>query len=442
MSRRVNSILRNFRIPNFRWLIVAALSVACGLSYFDRQVLSVLAPKITSDLGMNNVAYSWVVFAYILGYSVMFSVGGWIIDRLGTRLGMALAVGVWSLASLLHATAHTVLELAAFRLMLGVGEGGCFPGAAKGVMEWFSEKERATAMGIATSGGSAIGAVIAPPLVVWTAIHTGWRGAFLVTGMVGMLWLAVWPFVYSRPENSRFLSESERRQAIDDAALEASKSPSDGGKVPWRTLLKTRELRGLVVSRFLFDPVFYFYMFWIPQYLHQVRGASLVRIGQLTWIPFLVLGFSSIFGGWISDELVKHGISIDRARKALLLGSALLTPISIFAISVYHIETAIALMSVFMFAHGFWITNYMTMIGDLFPAKVVATVVGLTGTAGGIGGYLSTLVIGRVVQNVSFTPVFIASGLIYPVCAIILFATIRKIYPLTIEIKRPLLSDA
>ncbi len=411
---------------------MAALSIACGLSYFDRQVLSVLAPKITLDLRMDNVAYSWVVFAYILGYSVMFSVGGWLIDRLGTRLGMGLAVGVWSLASLLHATAHNVFELVVFRFILGVGEGGCFPGAAKGVMEWFSKKERATAMGIATSGGSALGAVIAPPVVVWTAIHTGWRGAFLITGMIGMVWLAVWPLIYSRPENSRFLSESERRKVVDDTTLERSMSSDGGGKLPWRALLKTRELRGLVVSRFLFDPVFYFYMFWIPQYLHQARGASLVRIGQLTWIPFLVLGFSSIFGGWVSDKLVRRGISIDKARKALLLGSALLTPISIFAISVYHIETAIALMSVFMFAHGFWITNYMTMIGDLFPARVVATVVGLTGTAGGMGGYLSTLVIGRVVQNISFGPVFIASGLIYPVCVIILFATIRKIRPLKV----------
>jgi MFS transporter, ACS family, hexuronate transporter len=406
------------------------LSLACGLSYFDRQVLSVLAPTITHDLRMDNIAYSWVLFAYVLGYSVMFSVGGWLIDRLGTRRGLTLAVGVWSLASLLHAATHNVVQLAAFRLLLGVGEGGCFPGAAKGVMEWFSKKERAIAMGIATSGGSAFGAVIAPPVVVWTAIHAGWRGAFLVTGVVGTAWLVLWLLIYSRPEDSRLVSEEERRYVIESAASEAVNPVDPGTKVSWRALLKMKELRGLVASRFLSDPVFYFYMFWIPQYLHQERGASLVRIGQLTWIPFLVLGISSILGGWVSDRLVQRGVSVDRARKALLLSSALLTPVSIFAISVHHIEAAIAIMSIFMFAHGFWITNYMTIIGDLFPSRMVATAVGLTGTAGGIGGFLSSLVIGRVVQKISFTPVFIAAGVIYPICVVILFLTIRKIRPL------------
>jgi MFS transporter, ACS family, hexuronate transporter len=421
------------KIPNLRWLIVAALSLACGLSYFDRQVLSVLAPTITSDLRMDNIAYSWVVFAYVFGYSVMFSVGGWLIDRLGTRRGLALAVGVWSLASLLHAITHNVVQLAAFRLLLGIGEGGCFPGAAKGVMEWFSKKERAIAMGIATSGGSAFGAVIAPPVVVWTAIHAGWRGAFLITGVLGMTWLGFWLLLYSRPENSQLVSEEERRFVIESAASESANPVDAGSKVSWHAFLKVKELRGLVVSRFLFDPVFYFYMFWIPQYLHQERGASLVRIGQLTWIPFLVLGISSILGGWVSDSLVRRGLSLDKVRKGLLLTSALLTPISIFAIFAHDVETAIAMMSVFMFAHGFWITNYMTMIGDLFPRRV-ATAVGLTGTAGGIGGFLSSLVIGRVVQRMSFTPVFVVAGVIYPICTVILFLAIRKIRPLEPDI--------
>jgi ACS family hexuronate transporter-like MFS transporter len=374
---------------------------------------------------MDNIAYSWVVFAFILGYSVMFSAGGWLIDRVGTRLGLALAVAIWSVASLLHATAHSALQLGAFRLLLGVGEGGCFPGAAKGVVEWFSEKERAVAMGIATSGGSAIGAVIAPPLVVWTALHTGWRGTFLITGMIGLAWLAIWLPVYSRPEDSRLIAETERQLIIDGRDTNSIA----GGKIPWRALLKFRELQGLVTARFLFDSVFYFYMFWTPQYLHQERGASLIRIGQLTWIPFLVLGISSVLGGWVSDQLVRHGISIDKARKSLLLGSGLLAPVSILVVFAYHIETAIALMCIFMFAHGFWITNYMTTIGDLFPSRV-ASVVGLTGTAGGIGGFLSSLAIGRVVQSISFTPVFIAAGLIYPVCLVILFLTVRKIRPL------------
>ena len=420
------------KIANFRWLIATTLIVASGLSFFDRQVLSVLAPMITSDLQMDSVAYSWVVFAFILSYSVMFTVGGWIIDRLGTLRGLGFSVAVWSLASLLHSVAHTALQLGLFRFLLGFGEGGCFPGVAKGVLEWFPKKERAIAMGFATSGGSAIGAAIAPPVVALAALRIGWRGAFLMTGTMGALWVLVWFLIYSLPQESRLLSSAERRyitQEREPLTKDVAAKPR-GSAVPWRVLLGLKQVRGLVASRFLFDPVFYFYMFWIPAYLSQVRGASLQRIGQLSWIPFLTLGASSVLGGWLSDRLVQRGWAIDKARKTILWASAFLTPVSILAVFVHRIETAVLLMSVLMFAHGFWITNYMTVIGDLFPSRIVATVVGLTGTAGGIGGFLSSLVIGRVVRGLSFTPVFIAAGVTYPVCVIILFRTIKEIRPI------------
>jgi ACS family hexuronate transporter-like MFS transporter len=428
------------KLPHLRWFIVTTLLVASGLSFFDRQVLSVLAPVITRDLRMDNVAYSWVVFAFILAYSVMFTVGGRMIDRLGTRRGLGFAVGIWSLASLLHSVAHSALGLGFFRFLLGLGEGGCFPGAAKGVMEWFPKKERATAMGIATSGGSALGAVIAPPVVAWAALHVGWRGAFLITGFLGAVWVMVWVSTYSLPRDSRLLSDGERRYLAQagEGLLAAAPSAKITSPVPWRALLSLREVQGLVTSRFLFDPVFYFYMFWIPQYLSQVRGASLERIGQLTWIPFLTLGVSSVFGGWVSDRLVERGWALDKARKGILRAAALLTPVSILAVFVQRTETAILLMSVLMFAHGFWITNYMTLIGDLFPSRVVATVVGLTGTAGGIGGFLTSLVIGRVVQHISFTPVFIAAGVTYPICVTILLRAIKEIKPIEIQVAGPI----
>jgi ACS family hexuronate transporter-like MFS transporter len=412
--------------------MVSTLFVAAGLSFFDRQVLSVLAPVITKDLRMDNVAYSWVVFAFILAYSVMFSVGGRIIDRLGTLRGLGLSVGVWSVASLLHGIAQNAIQLGLSRFLLGFGEGGYFPGAAKGVMEWFPKKERATAMGLATSGGSAFGAVVAPPAVAWAVLRVGWRGAFLITGFLGAAWVLVWVSTFSRPEDSRLLSDGERRYLAQDreGLFETAYAAERAPPVAWRALLRRREVQGLVVSRFLFDPVFYFYMFWIPQYLSQVRGTSPERIGQLTWIPFLTLGVSSVFGGWISDRLVERGWAIDTARRTILRASALLTPVSILAVYVQRTETAILLMSVLMFAHGFWIVNYMTLIGDLFPSRMVATVVGLTGTAGGIGGFLTSLVIGRVVQHISFTPVFIAAGVTYPICVVILLRAIREIKPI------------
>ena len=417
------------KIPHFRWLIATTLFLAGGLSFYDRQVLSVLAPIITKDLRMDNVAYSWVVFAFILAYSLMFTLGGRMIDRLGTRRGLGLSVGIWSLASLLHSVAHSALQLGFFRFLLGFGEGGCFPGAAKGVMEWFPKKERAMAMGFATAGGSAIGAVIAPPTVAWAALRIGWRGAFLMTGILGALWVLVWFLTYSLPRESRFLSSAEQRYVSQDSEPTPKDNPAEptDSAVPWKALLGLKEVRGLVAARFLFDPVFYFYMFWIPAYLSQARGASLQRIGQLSWIPFLTLGVSSVLGGWVSDRLVRRGWAIDKARKGILQAAAYLTPVSILAVFVQRIETAMLLMGVLMFAHGFWITNYMTLIGDLFPSRIVATVVGLTGTAGGIGGFLTSLLIGRVVESISFTPVFIAAGVTYPLCVIILLRTIKEI---------------
>ena len=420
------------KIPHLRWFVVLTLFVASGLSFFDRQVLSVLAPIITKDLRMDNIAYSWVVFAFILAYSVMFSAGGRIIDRLGTRGGLGLAVGVWSVASLLHSVAHSALQLGFFRFLLGFGEGGCFPGAAKGVMEWFPKRERATAMGIATSGGSAFGAVVAPPVVAWAAVHLGWRGAFLITGFLGAGWVVVWVSTYSRPQESRLLSDRERSYLAqtDKGLFEPAGSKEIARPVPWAALLRLRQVQGLVGSRLLFDSVFYFYMFWIPQYLSQVRGASLEKIGQLSWIPFLTLGVASVLGGLVSDRLVARGWAIDKARKGILRASAFLTPVSILVVYVRQTETAILLMSVLMFAHGFWITNYMTIIGDLFPSRMVATVVGLTGTAGGIGGFLTSLLIGRVVQHISFTPVFIVAGVTYPICLVILLRAIKEIKPI------------
>lgn len=423
------------QIPHFRWLIAMALFTATALSFFDRQVLSVLAPPISAELRMDNVAYSWVVFAFILSYSVMFTVGGWLIDRLGTRTGLALSVGVWTVASLLHGTANSATQLAGYRFLLGVGEGGCFPGAAKGVVEWFPKRERAVAMGLVAAGGSAIGAVVAPPFIVWTSLHVGWRGAFFLTGLIGAVWLLAWLICYSRPERSRFLSTEERMYIEQDhrEPPQRDRSPALEPPVPWRSLLRRPEVWGLVSSRFLFDPVFYFYMFWIPQYLSQERGASLERIGELAWIPFLTLGVSSVIGGWTSDKLVASGLSVNRARKAILLASALLTPVSVLAVYVADVETAIALMSVLMFAHGFWITNFMTMIGDLFPSRTVATVVGMTGTAGGIAGFLTSLLIGHIVERISFTPIFIATGVIYPMCVLILFLAIREIKPVDLD---------
>jgi ACS family hexuronate transporter-like MFS transporter len=395
----------------FRWFVAVLLFFASALSFFDRQVLSVLAPRILADLRMTNVEYSHAVSAFTLAYSVMFTVGGRLIDMVGTRLGLGVSVAFWTLSSLLHAVVQSAGQLSVFRFLLGAGEGGCFPGAARGILEWFPARERALAMGIATTAGSAIGAVAAPPLIVWVAAHTGWRGAFLATGAIGAVWVLLWFLFYRRPQQP---PEGEQHVAR-------------GKPWPMQALLARREIWGIILTRFLLDPVFYFYMFWIPQYLHQERGASLEEIGRIAWIPFFTLGVSSLLGGAVSDALVRRGWAIGRARKTVMAAAAMLTPVSVLAMWAPDSFWAVTLLGVLMFAHGFWMTNYMTLIGDLFPTATVGTVVGLSGTAGGLGGFLSTLLVGRFVEAYSFAPAFVICGVLYPLGLGIILATVRQV---------------
>ncbi|MCC6858123.1 MAG: MFS transporter [Bryobacterales bacterium] len=388
------------------WVLCGLLFAATALSFLDRQVLSVLAPQLTAEFGMSNAVYSRVVFAFVLSYTVMFALGGRLMDALGTRLGLTLSLGLWSLASGAHALAAGAWSLGAARFLLGVGEGACFPGATKGAVEWMRPEKRALAVGLA-NGGSAFGAVAAPPLTVWLASAFGWRGAFAATAVLGLLWLAAWQTAF------RGLSTP-------------GPAPGKRAGVSFRSLFRRPEVRRLMIARFFFDPVFYFYMFWIPQYLARERGLSLAEIGNLTWIPFFALGVTNIAAGRVSDVLVKRGWKPRRARMTLMLAAALLTPASWLASLAGSAGTAIALMSVLMFAHGIWIANFITLIGDTVAAEEVGTSVGLTGTAGGIAGMLSSLVVGPVVDRFSFTPVFAVSALLYPAAWLILAASRRR----------------
>jgi len=381
------------------WILCGLLFFATALSFLDRQVLSVLAPQLTSEFSMSNAAYSRVVFAFVLSYTVMFALGGRLMDALGTRLGLALSVGLWSLASAAHALANGPWVLGASRFFLGVGEGACFPGATKGAVEWMPPDRRAMAIGLA-NGGSAFGAVLAPPLTVWWTAMFGWRGAFVATAVLGTLWLVLWLLAF---------------RGLPPAATAVSTE-----RTSFRSLLARPEMRRFVIARFCFDPVFYFYMFWIPQYLSRERGMALVDIGNLIWIPFFALGVTNIAAGRVSDLLVKRGWQPRRARMTLMLAAALLTPASWLASTAGTAGAAIALMSVLMFAHGIWIANYITLIGDTVSPAEVGTAVGLTGTSGGIAGMISNLIVGPVVDSTGFAPMFAVTALLYPGAWIVL----------------------
>jgi ACS family hexuronate transporter-like MFS transporter len=397
-------------VPLVAWVLCGFLFLATALNFLDRQVLSVLAPTLTSDLGMSNTDYSRVVSAFVFAYTIMFAAGGWLVDRLGTVRGLAIAVAVWSLASAGHALAAGALGLGVARFVLGLGEGACFPGATKGACEWFPPQQRGLAIGLAI-GGSAFGSVVAPPLTAWTAALFGWRGAFVATGVLGLAWLVGWLGVgYFAP------------MPVHDGG-----STATGTRATWRDVFRDPAVWPLLMARFCFDPVFYFYMFWIPQYLARERGFSLDQIGKYYWIPFLALGVSNIVSGNLGDLLIQGGWSARRTRRTLLAVAALVTPVSCAVIVAPHAGWAIALMALLMAAHGLWICNYIALISDLFPARVMATVVGLTGTVGGTAGIIANMVTGPVVDSQGFTPIFVGMSFLYPLAFLVLLAIPRAI---------------
>lgn len=406
---------------NLRWIIVTLLFIATGLSFLDRQVLSVAIIKIQEEFQLTDIQYGMINTSFLIAYAIMFTVGGWLIDRLGAKTGLALSVGLWSVANALHGTVTGFYQLVAYRFLLGLGEGGCFPGAAKAVYDWFDEKERALANGIAI-GGSAIGAVVAPPLTVWISDYFGWRGGFVIPGLAGILWVIIW---LSIPWKKTVHRISQKRLPQS----EIRKFPSI-----WK-LLQNKAVWVFIIIRFLLDPVFYFFMFWIPKYLNEERDLSFESIGNVFWIPFLALGISNILGGWISDRLIKrYHFSVDRARKIVMGVAAVLTMVAPLVVWVESIEMAIFMMSIIMFAHGFWITNYITAISEMFGSVATATVVGLSGTGGAIAGLILNPVIGLVVQNYSYTPLWILSGLMYPLAFLLFILAIRKIRLLNLTI--------
>jgi len=418
------------KIKNLRWLVCGLLFIATSLSFLDRQVLSLVTPQVTEEFQMSNIALSRVLNGFLLSYTIMFFLGGRLIDRLGTRLGMALSVGFWSLASAVHGIVQNPMQLGAARFFLGVGEGGCFPGATKGAAEWFSSRERATAIGIAI-GGAAFGAAIASPMTnLWLVPWVGWRGAFFATGIIGGIWVLLWLIFFHKPQDSPFITDRELAHIANShgkAAVEVSERLNKESIVPLKVLLRVKQVWGLALMRFLVDWVFYFYMFWIPLYLSQERNVSRERIGKLFWIPWVALGISNIAGGWISDRLIKSGISVNTARKSIMTIAAVLTIPSLLAPYVPSAEWAIFCMSMLMFAHGFWITNYVTIITEIFDSNSVGTVMGLAGAIGGIGGILATHLIGVVSAHFSYLPVWIASGIMYPLALVVLFLTIGPI---------------
>ncbi len=387
---------------NLRWWIIGMICLLTVINYIDRQTLSVLAPTIMDEFGMTNVDYSRVVTTFLAAYTISQVVSGKILDRIGTRAGFMLFVGIWTIASMLHSTARSAVQLAGFRFLLGLGEAGNWPGAAKAVSEWFPARERAFAMAIFNSG-AVIGAVIAPPLIAWVALTFGWRSAFFIGASFSAVLMVLWYFNFRSPSEHPRLSDEERAYIVSDQPVHTGGAPR-----PWLALFAHRQTWALIVARFFTDPIWWFLISWLPSYLKNERGFSLSLIGMLAWIPFLFADVGNLVGGGASSLLLRRGWAVDRARKTVMFAHIALAPLGVLVLLSSQSDAA-ALTAISMIAFGFqgWIVNVLTLPSDCFPRADVGAVAGIGGAAAGTASMAFTLLVGWVVDHYSYQPVFI-----------------------------------
>lgn len=375
--------------------------VATVINYLDRQALSVVAPVLREEFQMTNEAYGYVLSAFMLAYTISNGVSGPLVDRLGTKVGYAVCMFVWSTAGMLHALARGTWSLAGFRFLLGIGEAGNWPAGVKVATEWFPAHERALACGIFNSG-AAIGAIVAPPLMAWLVHAFGWQAAFVLIGLTGYVWLVAWWALYRRPPGT--------------GATLARPAPA------WR-LLRTRFVAVLTLSKIFVDPAWYFYIFWVPQYLKSVHGFDLAKIGLTAWIPFVTADLGNLVGGWFTGRLIRSGVPTERARKTSLAIFALLMTSAIPAAFAPNAGVALGLISVATFGYTGYNSNSLALPGDVFPKHMVGSIWGLASMGAGFGGMVFSWLSGRVIDAAGYVPVFIGYGLIPLVAlSLVLFA--------------------
>jgi MFS transporter, ACS family, hexuronate transporter len=389
---------------NFRWVICALLFFGVTKNYMDRQVLGVLKGTLQHDLGWNDIDYGNLVFAFQAAYAVGMIFVGRLIDRLGTRVGYAVAMVFWSLASMGHAIANSLAGFMIARCALGFGEAGVFPASIKCVAEWFPKKERALATGIFNAGTN-VGAMVTPLLVPWIVVHWGWRWAFICTGALGFAWLILWLLLYRKPREHPLCTESEREYIESDAEISQ-------GKIQWAQLLPHRQMWAFAAGKFMTDPIWWFYLFWIPDYLQREHGLHLTQIGLPILVIYVISDAGSVAGGWLSSFLIRRGFSLNAARKSAMLACALcVLPIAI----VYRISglwPATLVIGLAAAGHQGFSANMYTLASDLFPSRAVASVVGIGGMAGAVGGMLIAEIVGHVLQWTGsyVVPFFIAAS--------------------------------
>jgi ACS family hexuronate transporter-like MFS transporter len=409
-----------------RWRIAVLVSLAIAISYLDRQALPVAVTAIARDIPISNQRFSALQSAFLLSYAFMYLGGGRLVDTLGTRIGFTVIMTFWSLANASHALATSFAMLMGSRFLLGMGEGGGFPAATRAVAEWFTPKERATAMGI-INAGTAVGAVVAPPLIAVVLSYSGWRWIFVVTGGLGLLWAWWWIASYAPPEN-------HPEPGVREPFASASRSRSTLA-IPWFDLLRVRESWGLISAKFLSDAAWYFYLFWLPKYLYDARGFDVKAVGTFAWIPYAAAGVGCLLGGWFSSYLVRRQFSLNVARKLALGLSAAVMP-SILLVPRLPVAWALAIFSLAYFGQQSWSTLVMVLPTDLFPASVVGSVAGLVGFGGAMGGIAFGQLVGYLLDHgFGYGVVFSLAGTFHVAAFVIILATVPVIQSLNLERK-------
>jgi MFS transporter, ACS family, hexuronate transporter len=412
--------LASNRRSHVRWVICGLLFFATTVNYMDRQVLGIVKPLLERDLHWSEADYGWMVSAFQLAYAMMMPVVGRLLDGIGVRAGYALGAILWSLASMSHALCRTSWQFIVARFGLGIGEAANFPAAIKAVAEWFPEKERALATGILNSGSN-MGAMLAPLLVPFFAVRFGWRSAFVATGCFDLIWVAVWLGYFRKPADHPNVSPGEL------AYIEAGQAKESKAQIPYAGLLKHRQAWAFIAGKFMTDPVWWFYLFWVPGFLNRAYGLNLTQLGPPLVVIYLAADAGSIIGGWMAATFAKRGWNPNKARKVTMLICALAaTPVSALFL-VNTLWQAVALISIAAAAHQGWSANLFTIVSDLFPRKAVGSVVGLGGLAGSLGGMLAAPMIGYWLDlsGDSYRPIFFIGGTAY-LCAL---AVIQLLIP-------------
>jgi ACS family hexuronate transporter-like MFS transporter len=412
------------RRGHYRWVVCALLFFATTINYIDRQVIGILAKDLQKIIGWSELDYGNIVAAFNASYAIGLLLAGRLIDRIGTKAGYAIALTVWSIAGMAAAGARSALQFGFARAALGLGEAGNFPAAIKTVAEWFPKKERALATGILNSGTN-IGAIVAPLTVPWIALNLGWEWAFILTGAIGLLWLLFWLPIYRKPEDHPRLSPAERAYIQSDP-------PDSDSPTPWARLIPHRQTCAFAFAKYLTDPIWWFYLFWVPNFLRDQHGLQLATIGPPLIAIYLIADVGSVGGGWISSSLIQRNWTVNRARKTAMLICALaVTPI-VFVSQVSNLWVAVALIGLAAAAHQGWSANIFTTVSDMFPRRAVGSVVGIGGMAGAMGGTTFAVATGYILERThnNYMIMFAIAGSVYLVALGIVHLLVPKLEPL------------